>query len=427
VSAGYDAVIVNKPFDFPILWRARRRGLLAQTLFRSGGRDFYAGDRLFGGAIQHWVSASRYNARQVEARYGRPVTVIHNGVDADAFAPRARDGELRRSLGAGPGDLLVVSVSRLIGWKGVRVVIEALAALPARVRYLVVGEGPEAQALRRAAAAAGLEERVRFMGRVRHADLPLLLSQCDVFVQPSIGEEAFGISVVEAMACGLPVLASDNGGLPEIVVDGETGRLLPPGSVPAWREAIASADADRARREREGARASRIHLGGERRPARGDPHGGRLMCGIVGAVLAGGGDVRLDDAVACLEHRGPDQNAAWREGEARLGFRRLAIIDLSEAGHQPMHSPDGRYVVVFNGEIYNFRELRDELEAKGERFRGHSDTEVLLRLFAREGLERCLERLRGMFAFAVWDRQERRLSLARDRLGVKPLVYAQTP
>src|SRR5581483_5664390 len=166
--------------------------------------------------------------------------------------------------------------------------------------------------------------------------------------------------------------------------------------------------ARRARREREGARASRIHLGGERRPARGDPHGGRLMCGIVGAVLAGGGDVRLDDAVACLEHRGPDQNAAWREGEARLGFRRLAIIDLSEAGHQPMHSPDGRYVIVFNGEIYNFRELRDDLEARGERFRGHSDTEVLLRLFAREGQERCL-------------------SLARDRLGVKPLVYAETP
>jgi asparagine synthase (glutamine-hydrolysing) len=151
------------------------------------------------------------------------------------------------------------------------------------------------------------------------------------------------------------------------------------------------------------------------------------MCGIVGAVLAGSGDVRLEDAVACLEHRGPDQEAAWSEGEARLGFRRLAIIDLSEAGHQPMHSPDGRYAIVFNGEIYNFQELRDDLEAKGERFRGHSDTEVLLRLFAREGLERCLARLRGMFAFAVWDRQERRLSLARDRLGVKPLVYAQTP
>ena len=151
------------------------------------------------------------------------------------------------------------------------------------------------------------------------------------------------------------------------------------------------------------------------------------MCGIVGANLAAGAEVRLDEGVACLEHRGPDQKGTWSEGEVRLGFRRLAIIDLSEAGHQPMTSPDGRYVIVFNGEIYNFPELRDALEAKGERFRGHSDTEVLLRLFAREGLERCLSHLRGMFAFAVWDRSEKRLSLARDRLGVKPLVYAETP
>ncbi len=150
------------------------------------------------------------------------------------------------------------------------------------------------------------------------------------------------------------------------------------------------------------------------------------MCGIVGAVLASGGRVRIEDAAQCLSHRGPDQHAIWGEGAAHLGFRRLAIIDLSEAGHQPMTSPDGRYVIVFNGEIYNFQELRAELESKAEKFRGHSDTEVLLRLFMRDGLERCLARLRGMFAFAVWDRKQETLSLARDRLGVKPLVYAQT-
>jgi glycosyltransferase involved in cell wall biosynthesis len=262
VATGYDAVIVNKPFDFPILWQGRRRGLRAQTLFRSGGRDFYAGDRMFRSAIQHWVSASRYNARQVEARYGRSVTVIHNGVDAQAFAPLGRDAELRRSLGAGPGDFLVVSVSRLIGWKGARVVLEALAGLGERVRYVVVGEGPEEQSLRRLASESGIDHRVRFMGRVRHAELPRLLSQCDVFVQPSIGEEAFGISVVEAMACGLPVLASNNGGLPEIVVDGETGRLLPPGSVAAWRDAIAWAAADGARLAALGAKA-RARAGSE--------------------------------------------------------------------------------------------------------------------------------------------------------------------
>jgi glycosyltransferase involved in cell wall biosynthesis len=244
VDAGYDAVIVNKPFDFPILWQGRRRGLGAQTLFRSGGTDFFLGDRCFSGAVRHWVSASRYNARQIEERYGRRVTVIHNGVDTEVFAPRGRDPELRRSLGAGPDDLLLVSVSRLIGWKGTRVVVEALAALPERVRYAVIGEGPEEGNLRAQAERLGVAERVHFLGRVPHGDLPRVLSQCDLLVQPSIGEEAFGISVVEAMACGLPVLASDNGGLPEIVVEGETGHLLPPGSVPAWRAAIEAAVAE---------------------------------------------------------------------------------------------------------------------------------------------------------------------------------------
>ena len=152
------------------------------------------------------------------------------------------------------------------------------------------------------------------------------------------------------------------------------------------------------------------------------------MCGIVGAVSSGGAAAdRLEAAVASLHHRGPDDQGVWREGEARLGFARLSIIDLSEGGHQPMASPEGRYVMVFNGEIYNFPDLRAELEARGEAFRGHSDTEVLLRLFAREGLEATLAKLRGMFAFAIWDREEKTLSLARDRLGVKPLVYAETP
>ena len=151
------------------------------------------------------------------------------------------------------------------------------------------------------------------------------------------------------------------------------------------------------------------------------------MCGIVGAIVAPGGRVDLERGIASLHHRGPDDNGIWREDAAALGFVRLSILDLSELGHQPMHSPDGRYVIIFNGEIYNFRELRENLVSAGEIFRGHSDTEVLLRLFAREGLEKCLAKLRGMFAFAVWDRLEKTLSIARDRLGVKPLVYAQTP
>lgn len=151
------------------------------------------------------------------------------------------------------------------------------------------------------------------------------------------------------------------------------------------------------------------------------------MCGILGfAARAGAAIPDLAVALERQRHRGPDDSGVWRDERAALGFNRLSIIDLSELGHQPMQSPDARYVIVFNGEIYNFPELRAALEAQGETFAGHSDTEVLLRVFVREGFERCLKRLRGMFAFAVWDRQTHTLSLARDRLGVKPLVYAAT-
>jgi asparagine synthase (glutamine-hydrolysing) len=150
------------------------------------------------------------------------------------------------------------------------------------------------------------------------------------------------------------------------------------------------------------------------------------MCGILGALMREGrAPPDLAAALESLRHRGPDAQARWTEGPCALGHTRLSIIDLSPLGAQPMASPDGRYVIVFNGEIYNFPELRAELEKAGESFGGHSDTEVLLHLYRRDG-EGCLPKLRGMFAFAVWDRREKSLFLARDRLGVKPLVYAQT-
>ena len=126
-----------------------------------------------------------------------------------------------------------------------------------------------------------------------------------------------------------------------------------------------------------------------------------------------------------LVHRGPDDAGVWIDGDAgiALGFRRLSILDLSPAGHQPMVSSDGRYVVVFNGEIYNHPDLREALLERGAAFEGHSDTEVILESTIRWGFEATLERLWGMFAIALWDREARRLSLARDRLGKKPLYY----
>jgi len=151
------------------------------------------------------------------------------------------------------------------------------------------------------------------------------------------------------------------------------------------------------------------------------------MCGIAGLINLDGTPVappllqRMTDAIA---HRGPDGQGQWIEGPVGLGHRRLAIIDLSPAGQQPMISADHRYVLTYNGEVYNFRELRGELQALGYWFRSLTDSEVVLCALAEWGLA-ALERFNGMFAFALWDRRERQLTLARDRYGIKPVYYAQ--
>ncbi len=159
------------------------------------------------------------------------------------------------------------------------------------------------------------------------------------------------------------------------------------------------------------------------------------MCGIAGMVdwqAATPADTLRSIGEAMIEtvrHRGPDAGDVWvePEGGVALGQRRLAIIDLSPGGAQPMHSADRRYVITFNGEIYNYRDIRRELRAAGRSMRSDSDTEVLLEACALWGVEAAIERTIGMFAFALWDRKTRSLVLARDRLGIKPLYYATSP
>jgi asparagine synthase (glutamine-hydrolysing) len=156
------------------------------------------------------------------------------------------------------------------------------------------------------------------------------------------------------------------------------------------------------------------------------------MCGIAGLIGKGARDPALIDRMTDrLVHRGPDDRGVWIDSEAgvALGHRRLAIVDLTAAGHEPMVSASGRLVTTFNGEVYNHRAIRAELERRGEGpaagWRGHSDIETLLEAIDHWGLERALEAAVGMFAFALWDRRERRLHLVRDRFGEKPLYWGR--
>jgi asparagine synthase (glutamine-hydrolysing) len=158
------------------------------------------------------------------------------------------------------------------------------------------------------------------------------------------------------------------------------------------------------------------------------------MCGISGLLDIEGRlspGQRADSVAAmtaALSRRGPDDEGLWQDEAAgiALGHRRLAIIDLSPAGHEPMESADGRLVLTYNGEVYNYRELRRELETEGAVFRGDCDAEVMLEGFARWGIAATVERLIGMFAFAIWDRKDRRLTLGRDRMGIKPLFWGKS-
>jgi asparagine synthase (glutamine-hydrolysing) len=154
------------------------------------------------------------------------------------------------------------------------------------------------------------------------------------------------------------------------------------------------------------------------------------MCGIAGIYNFRSGKPVAPSALrtmgACLAHRGPDDEGYYEEGALGLAHKRLTILDTSRRGRQPMFSGDGQLALIFNGEVYNFLELRAELEAQGHTFQTRTDTEVILRLYQVEG-EAMLERLNGMFAFALWDGRTKTLFLARDRLGIKPLYYTLGP
>src|SRR5262245_9595438 len=190
-----------------------------------------------------------------------------------------------------------------------------------------------------------------------------------------------------------------------------------------------SAGGARLRAKHHGDSAAQPHERGRLRLCRRLPPGGcerhLTMCGIAGIFHLDGrppSPVILRAMTDAIAHRGPDGEGAFTDGALALGHRRLAIIDLTSAGHQPMATLGADQVITYNGEVYNFLELRSELEALGYRFRSRTDTEVVLNAIAEWGDE-AIGRFNGMFAFAHWDRRARRLLLVRDRFGVKPLYY----
>lgn len=256
VAAGdYDWVVLTKPFDF--FWpRLMPAGTRTKFAFMSGGTDFFVGDRLLARRISAWLACSYFNAWQIKSRYRRQPVVIYNGVDVDRFAPRDDRGAMRVSLGVSSGETLFAFAGRIVGGKGIEVAIRAMSdplLASTRSRFLVIGEGDALAKLRGLAVELGIAERILFHPPVPHSELSRYYSAADVGVFPSIGDEAFGITIAEAMACGKPVVASHIGGIPEVVGNEETcGLLVAPRDVSALAQALARVVRDAPGRARMG-------------------------------------------------------------------------------------------------------------------------------------------------------------------------------
>jgi D-inositol-3-phosphate glycosyltransferase len=230
LAGRYDVVHIQKPYDLPTGALAKLTG--ARLLFGCHGKDFWPGDRLFVRWVDAAVSASKFNARQVHARYGIDPVVVYNGVDLALFKPVGEDdGSVLAGYGldASPVYSALLYAGRLVRWKGVEYLVRALPLIePADTPLWIAGDGPYEGELRALAARLGVADRVHFLGRVEQGKLAALYRSCATLVATSFVNETFGMALCEAMACGAPVVASDFGGFREVMLDGETGLLARP-------------------------------------------------------------------------------------------------------------------------------------------------------------------------------------------------------
>jgi glycosyltransferase involved in cell wall biosynthesis len=252
IEGRYDWAIVSKPFDFFWPW-ILPKNVKTRFAFISGGTDFMPLDRTLQKRIEVVLACSYFNAWQLRTRYRKRLPiVVYYGVDVNQFAPRPDAARVRAQLGV-PGDaVLFTFAGRLVGWKGLSVALHALADPALRdapAQLLVIGDGPDQGNLKNLAAKLGVGERVIFHRSVAHDLLPEYYAAADVGVFPSIGDEAFGITIAEAMSCGTPVIGSHIGGIPEVIGnEGHCGLLVPPGDARALAEAMRSLALDPERR-----------------------------------------------------------------------------------------------------------------------------------------------------------------------------------
>ncbi len=225
----YDYIYISKPFDLPVaLFAAFLSG--ARVIFGSGGTEFFPGYKKLVSRLDYFFACSGFNATQIEQYCGIRPQVLPNGVNTELFRPLPANQVLKQNLGIKEGERIIVSACRLVGWKGINYAIKAVDILKRKghnARYCIIGDGEGRKELENLASSLDLKEHVLFLGNIPNVNLPEYYSIADLAVFPSVADETFGIAIAEAMACGVPIITTDVGGIPEVVGE-KAGLLVPP-------------------------------------------------------------------------------------------------------------------------------------------------------------------------------------------------------